>query len=190
MIELEILVEVKSAYHVALKELNKFKFISEDYVEDVYYYDPLRKDLLPNNNRLYSSFRLRKKGNNFYVTYKNDIFLGDKWLYSNEQEVQISNFDTMKEILDKLGLKPLVSIENKKKIFNYNDYEIVLEKVDNLGVFLEVEIKREIEESQIFKEKRKIQEFINSLNLEVSEELNSGKPELLLKKYGFNNKDL
>ncbi len=183
MIELEILVEVFSSYDNALDELKKFDYIQENLTEDIYYIDPLRGTLLPQNCRLNASFRLRSKGCRSYITFKKDHFQNDKWLYSDELETEIGDFVTGQQILEQLGFKKLVNLKNLKRVYKYQSYEIVLEKVEGLGVFLEVELKEQIKESEVVERKAEIQEFINLLNLSTSSELNCGKPELFLRRH-------
>lgn len=86
----------------------------------------------------------------------------------------------VKEILKRLGLKQLLIIKNKKKIYKYNKYEIVLEDVENLGYFIEVEYCT-YDDVNVKEIKNEIQKFIDSLGLNVSEELNMGKPEMILR---------
>lgn len=181
MIELEILVEVYDPFDVALSHLSKYNFNGKKEIIDKYFYDPLRPALKPYcDNKLYASFRTRKKNNQVYLTYKNDHYENGHWQYSDEYEVSVSAADTLDSIIANLGLKELLTLQSEKHFFIYKDYEIVLENVRNLGTFLEVELKKEITENDVHSHKCAIQSFINSLDLHVSEELNCGKPELYL----------
>lgn len=90
----------------------------------------------------------------------------------------------MKEIFNRLGLIKFLEIDNQKETYTYNDYEIVIENVKDLGIFLEVEYCTK-DDIDIKLEKRKIKDFINTLNLNISEELNMGKPEMYLKKHNI-----
>lgn len=182
MIELEVLVEVKSTYEQALEALKHLDLVQESFTEDIYYVDPLRNTLQPKDFRLSASFRLRSKGNKSFMTYKDDYFQGDKWLYSDEQEIEIGDFTTAQEILKRLGFEKMVVLKNLKRIYHCDSYEVVLESVENLGNFLEVELKGEISEEEVISEKEKIQIFIDSLNINCSPELNCGKPELYLRR--------
>ena len=84
-------------------------------------------------------FRLRKKGDKSFVAYKIDFFEGKKWTHSDEHETEIANFEVFEKIVSHLGLKELVRVDNEKQIFETANFEIVLEDVKNLGLFLEVE---------------------------------------------------
>ena len=57
-----------------------------------------------------SCLRIRRKNNDYYITYKDDVFDNDKWLYSNEYETRIEDIDMVRVIFDKLGLKKLLII--------------------------------------------------------------------------------
>jgi predicted adenylyl cyclase CyaB len=183
MKEIEILVEVYDDENTIIERFNKFKYVGTKNVVDEYYYDPLRKNLKPDiNNQINECLRIRKSDNIYSITYKDDQFDEQgKWLYSKEYETEIDSYENMILIFEKLGLKKILTIENNKRIYEFNDYEIVLEKVKDLGMFIEVEYCTD-EEVNVLKVKQAIQKFINSLNLKVSSELNSGKPEMLIRK--------
>jgi adenylate cyclase, class 2 len=185
MKEIEILVEVFSDKNKVLEILNRFNFVGEKEVLDVYFYDEKRDALKPKDGKLTECFRLRKKDKNNYITYKIDHFDDTgTWVYSDEEETEVSDFKVMAKIISHLGLKPLVEIDNIKHTFLTNEYEIVLEEVKGLGLFLEVEKLTVGENEDIIKIKEEILKFINSLGIKTSKELTAGKPELMLKKKG------
>lgn len=182
MKEVEILVKVFNRKSTVLKALKQFKFLGEKETIDDYYYDPLRKNLTPQKNKYPKEwFRIRKKNNKYFITYKKDIYEKSKWLYSNEEETEIKDHKIITKIIESLGLKKLVTIDNIKHTFKTSKYEIVFEEVKGLGLFLEVERLKVGNHENINIVKAEIQEFINSLNIKVSPELNLGKPELMLK---------
>jgi len=189
MKEIEILVEINDNINIVLEKFKQFEYVDTQLVIDDYYYDPKRNNLKPNNNnQINECLRLRQKGNKNYITYKDDVFEGSKWLYSNEYETEIKSIEVLKEILNKLGLKKLVTIKNTKKTYKYNDYEIVLEEVEDLGYFMEVEYctNKDVDVKEI---KKQIQAFIDTLELNVSKELNIGKPELMLNRKNIKIED-
>lgn len=94
----------------------------------------------------------------------------------------MKDIDILKRIFEKLGLQELVIINNKRHTFETPEYEIIVEDVEKLGVFLEVEYIGDSETVSVDEIKKRIMQFIKDLNLKVGSELNSGKPELLLKK--------
>lgn len=186
MKEIEILVEVYDDINKVKEVLSKYKYQGINHTIDEYYYDPKRKDLKPDkNNQLSHCLRLRRKNNQTYITYKDDVFENKKWLYSNEYETKVDSYDMTKEIFKRLGLIKFIEIDNEKEIYETDQYEIALENVKDLGIFIEVEYctSKSIEIKKI---KNEIQEFINNLNINVSSELNIGKPELYMHKHNIN----
>ncbi len=182
--EVEILVEVFDSKKEALKKLNSFKFLGDKKTLDVYYFDPKRDDLKPDENgQLKNCLRIRDKDGKVSVAYKVDHF--DKngiWLYSDEYEIEASDFSKVEEIFKKLGFEELIRIENTKSTFINEDYEIVLEDVKDLGIFMEVERHNVLDREDIVKVKEEIWNWIKDLNIKVGLELTMGKPELMLRK--------
>ena len=182
MKEIEVLVEVYDDFDKIKKKFKDFKYIGLKRIIDEYYYDPKRQSLKPDkNNQLNHCLRLRSSNNVYSITYKDDVFENGKWLYSDEYETEIKSIQILKKIFKKLGLKRFIKIDNSKETYKYKDYEIVLENVKNLGLFMEVEYCTD-EDVDVKMVKSNIQKFIDELDLKVSEELNMGKPEMYMKK--------
>lgn len=185
MKEIEILVELYDNIEDVKEKFKQFNYEGLKRTIDEYYYDPKRDDLKPDkDNQLSHCLRLRTKNNDYSITYKDDVFDNGKWLYSNEYETKIENIDMLREIFNKLGLVKFIEIDNEKETYTYNDYEIVIENVKDLGLFMEVEYctNDNVDIKQI---KNQIQDFIDSLDLKVSEELNMGKPEMYMRKHNI-----
>ena len=83
-----------------------------------------------------------------------------------------------------VSLVKFIEIDNEKETYTYNDYEIVIENVKDLGLFMEVEYctNNNVDIKQI---KNQIQNFIDGLDLKVSKELNMGKPEMYMRKHNI-----
>ncbi len=185
MKEIEILVEVYDDIEKVKECLKQFKYVGLKHTIDEYYYDPKRDELKPDkDNQLSHCLRLRNKNDEYSITYKDDIFDNGKWLYSNEYETRVESIDMLKEIFKRLGLEKFIEIDNEKDIYKTDKYEIALENVKGLGIFMEVEYCTN-DNVDIVAIKNEIQEFIDSLNINVSKELNIGKPEMYLHKYNI-----
>lgn len=184
MKEIEILVEIKTPKEKVLEVLEQFTVHGVKQTLDIYFFDPLRKNLQPDSSgRLRASFRLRQKDKKCSIAYKFDNFTTDnEWLYSDEYETSIEDFDIAMRIVEQLELKELVRIDNKKHIFTTPEYEVVFEEVKGLGYFLEVEKIEQVPDDQVDNTKKNIRTFISSLGLDLGAELNAGKPELMLAK--------
>lgn len=183
MKEIEILVEVYDEPQKIIEKLEKFEFKGTKETTDVYYYDPKRDNLKPNKDmQIDECLRIRTKNDEYYITYKVDKFDEDsKWLYSDEYESKFEDIYMLDNIIKRLGFKELLTINNSKRKYNTGKYEIVLETVKDLGYFLEVEYCTN-EDVDVKEIKNEIQQFIDSLSLNVSRELNMGKPEMMIRK--------
>jgi len=183
MEEIEILVEVYDDFQIAFEKISSMTaFDKNSKVHDVYYFNINDKLLSPDsNNKIYNSLRVRKKDSLSFIAFKKDYYQNDKWLYSDEHETKVDDFATANIIFKELGYEILIEIINNKHTFYHKDFEIVLEEVLNLGLFLEIEyIGKETGNVESIKED--IRGFMKKLNISISAELNSGKPELMLRK--------
>lgn len=183
MIEVEILVDLYTSISEAKQKLINYHCIDVQNIIDYYYYDPLRDNLKPNeNNKLIECCRIRKKNNVCYITYKEDYYDGLIWSHSDEYEITCDDILIARKIFEKIGLKQLITIDNTKHVYQIGSYELILEEVKDLGNFLEVEYKSDINKENISEIKESVRAFILQLGLEIGSELNSGKPELMLAK--------
>ncbi len=188
MKEIEILVEVYEDISKVKNILKKYKYVGLKHTVDEYYYDPKRKTLKPdNNNQLSHCLRLRRKNRDYYITYKDDVFKDGKWFYSNEYETKVESIKMVRTIFKKLGLKKFITIDNKKDIYLTDKYEIALENVKDLGLFLEVEYSTN-DDVSVADIKNEIQKFIDELNINVSKELTMGKPEMYMRVHNISIK--
>ncbi len=181
--EIEILYGLKDNVDCALKKLRHCKpvYIKRRII-DTYYYDPLRDTLKPSNTgRLSSCFRVREKGHQTLMTYKVDHFDDDLWLYSDEYETGVKSLAAAKHIFAQLGLEELVVVDSVKSVFSSDKFDVVIETIDGLGSFIEVEYRYSNDIKDVSVAKEHIREWLDEVGVEVGEEMNSGKPELLLR---------
>ena len=180
MKEIEVEVAFDNTKEEVMKILSKFEFIGEKDIYDTYYFDPKRTNLKPESDlRLSETFRLRKKDDKCFITYKKQHFEGKLWIYSDEYETEVKDYDTMRKIIAMLELEPLINVHNKRRIYKYEDFEIELEDVEGLGCFIEVEKLSNCKKDEILI-KEEIRNFIRSLKLKNTRELNIGKNQYLL----------
>lgn len=181
--EIEILWKLNDTLEAAIGKLASAEFIKEKDIADYYFYDPTRNDLQPDENmRLSKCLRVRVSKDGNVITFKKDHFDADRWLYSDEIESGISDAKNIIAILEHLGFEKLITVDVKKFYFWSEPYEIALEKVEGLGLYLEVEYHSQKEIGDVFAIKKEMREFVVSRGFLVGEEENAGKPELLLRK--------
>lgn len=187
MKEIEVLVDFDNSEEEMLEKLSKFEFVKELDLYDTYYEDPLRDNLKPEDDlRINEIFRVRRIGNDCLITYKKNHFDGKRWLYSDEYETKAENYETIETIIKMLGLEEQIVVNNKRRCYKTDEYEITLDHVVGYGCFLEVE-KMTDDDVDVKKIKDEIRSFIKELNLKNVKELNIGKNQLMLaKKLGRN----
>lgn len=179
MREIEVLVKVLEPENSALKKLSKYGKPKIAKIVDRYYYDERIKGMYKHD--MTEMLRVRTKNDKSYITYKKDIFLGKKWQYSDEYETEVKDPKIIEEIFKFILLKPLVTVNNTRHIYYYSDYEICLEVVKGLGLFLEIECLKpgrktpQNVRAEIFK-------LIEKTEIKVSKELQIGKAEMMYKK--------
>lgn len=184
--EIEILWKLETKINQCLDIFKKHAEGSKCKVTDLYFSDSKRSYLQPVDFKLSHCLRVRKKQieqmEECSVTFKKDFFENDIWLYSDETETEIGSFEKMKSIFEMIGLEKLVEIKNTKHKFIISNYEIVIEEVENLGNFIEIEIIDSSNITDVKKAKNEIRDFLEGLNIKIGKEMNAGKPELMLRK--------
>lgn len=185
--EIEVLVKVESNLDMLKDYFAKLaKFKHKKHIKDYYFYDPLRNNLKPDNyGCLHESLRIRNSGSVFSLTNKIDHFYDNgKWNYSDEFEIEVSDFDNSMAILKNLGFRQLTEVDVVKTYYELENYEIAIEEVLKLGNFLEVEYKGVVSNNHV-DIKSKIELFISNLPCVTSRDFDGGKPELMIRKYGM-----
>ena len=104
-----------------------------------------------------------------------------------EQELEISDGDTMLNIIKLLKYKPVPTVDKKRIKTNYGGIEVVLDTVENLGEFIEAE--KVLTENNPL-ERKKIQEelftFLLTLGVQEEDRVIDGKYDIMLyEKFGM-----
>ncbi len=80
--------------------------------------------------------RIREQHGKFILTMKIRLTNG---LDKQESETEISNPDSMKEIILASGFKEMESFSKSRRKGKYNNWEVCVDEVEGLGEFIEVE---------------------------------------------------
>ncbi|USG99043.1 class IV adenylate cyclase [Thermococcus argininiproducens] len=152
--------EIEIKFRVDFNEIRKkienlgARLIREEVQEDLYFSVPLPRLL-----------RIR------HVINLGEVILGYKEIQDekNEEfeeiEVKIEDFEKMKEILTRLGFGEDVWVKKHRLVYKLNEVTFELNKVENLGDFLDIEvIGEDVEEA-----KGKIWEIAQKLGLKDSD---------------------
>jgi adenylate cyclase class 2 len=186
--EVEILYQVNQTIESAQEILDAIdaKKLSSKRTVDEYFYNKATSQFLPKEDMAITEcLRIRQAGDAAYYTYKKDIFLVDgAWSHSDEYETGVDDPETLRQALLKQQYTPLVVVDCQKTKYMWKEYEITLEDVTNLGVFLEIEHVAD-QHDDIALVKAQIREDMKKLGFTTLEEVTTGKPEFLLRKNGL-----
>lgn len=182
MREIEILFSVAEPKEQALRKLGQHACKGTQRIRDTYLSHPGIPGLSPVNGfELVESFRVRQKGEKTLLTWKRNHMDGSRYLYADEEEVQVES-EAITKLLLSLGFRELVRIENERTTFETAAYEIVLDEVQGLGLMMEIECKDPGDRpaTEVMEEMRA---FVRQSGIIIGEELHLGKPELMLRKH-------
>jgi adenylate cyclase class 2 len=99
-------------------------------------------------------------------------------LYTEEYETEIGDAKTLKELLQELGMELKVIVKKRRQVFHCQGFELVVDRIEGLGHFLEIETK-DIEGSA--EEKReKCFQFLEELDLDWEKAPEMGYPDMIL----------
>lgn len=161
-IETEIKIKISESEY---NEIDKFfaensVFISKNKQIDTYFQPTYRSFL--NNEIINEWLRIGVRGNKIILNYKN-------WhdsMYCDEYEVEVDNSENLEKIFNVLGLEKIAVVDKVRKSFLYLDkYEISLDYVEELGHFIEIEVKS-YSKSPV-EEYEDLLKFAKSLNLNL-----------------------
>jgi adenylate cyclase class 2 len=103
---------------------------------DVYYASPNRDFA-----RTDEALRVRYGTNGVTLTYKGPRLPVHGMKSREEVNVRVDSGKDLEIILQRLGLSPSYTVEKKREIYDWNGVEIGLDEVQDLGTFVEIEVK-------------------------------------------------
>ena len=134
-IEREIKIKLISPKLEELERLisSKYQFSDEEHQVDIYYNSPIR-DFRKSDEAL----RIRIVNGEIEFTYKGPK-QSSQSKSREEITVKINNFEAMDLILQRLGFIKVLKLEKIRKNYKVNNFIISLDRVTNLGDFIEIE---------------------------------------------------
>jgi predicted adenylyl cyclase CyaB len=86
--------------------------------------------------------RLRDSSGKFSINYKNwHTDKNGRSHYCDEYETEIGKKDQLEKIFSSLNVKLLTTVDKKRRIYMYKNYEISMDSIKGLGNFVEIEYK-------------------------------------------------
>lgn len=177
--EIEIKLEIdEEKYNEIIKLLGKE--LKEKHQIDTYF--------SPEGNNFFEkeindeALRIREENNESFFNYKHIIF-GENNLdiHIEEYETKIENVEQLIKILKASGINKVLVVDKQRKKYIYKDiYEICLDKVKDLGYFIEIEINSD--KYNIQEANKKLLEMAMELKLDISKRNLEGYSNLMYKK--------
>jgi len=156
---------------------HKTEFIKEKEQKDEYFV-PINNDYF-DEKPTKKYLRIRHDNKKYILAYHSCHYGDDgKLLKTDEYETEIENPDIMREILEKIGMKLKVTVKKHRKYYKYKNFEILLDKIEGLGWFIEVEAKVVNDSPEKIKEE--CYKLLEELNIKWVEAPNTGYPNMLL----------
>lgn len=148
--EVELKVELSKQDFLSLKKrLLKIAHLAGEVEMEDYYLDHPQASFINICSKGFKSaeqyLRIRKSSQGHALCFKKVIRDGEgKNPYCKEYEVSIDQPETTLQLFYQMGYKDSAVIKKRRTLFWYFDYEIALDEVMNLGLFVEIEFKKEV----------------------------------------------
>ncbi|HWZ66122.1 MAG TPA: class IV adenylate cyclase [Patescibacteria group bacterium] len=125
----------------------------------------------PYDDPNWNIFRLRKQGNKIILTMKHKASTRSRDNY--EYETVIENEDETVKMLERLGYGFGIGVNKKRRKAKYNDLELCLDEIDQLGSFVEVEKLAE-DEADVDAIQSELWSLLESLGVDIKDRVHKG----------------
>ncbi len=180
MKDIEIEIQVRVGQTKKLLEFleSNAQFVAEEYQKDEYF-TPAHRDFAA-IKPIAEWLRLRESGKGS-ITYKNWHYGEDgKSTHCDEYETKVDDIDQMRKIFSVLDIKPVIVVEKTRKTWVYENYEIALDQITDLGEFVEIEYKGDAVAADSERITKEMVVFLKELDCGTIERNNGGYPFMIL----------
>ena len=175
-VEMKIKISENDFLKVEQKLNSKSKKKVEEIMDDLYFQHPCR-----NFAETDEALRIRVSNDNAFITYKGQK-MSKEMKTREEIEFKVEEFDKAKKALEKLGFAPVAHVKKRRISYEYKECIISLDRVNQLGTFLEIECEA-LNESDIKEKESKIKAFLkNTLGIKEYKSIRKSYLEMLLEK--------
>ena len=130
-------IEVKAKVRNIKSLIDKAKHLGIIFSDPFAQVDTTYETKLSKHDPDWNIFRIRKQGNKTILTMKYKASTRSR--DNHERESIIENALEVADMLERVGYSRGVTIRKNRKIAKYNNLEICLDEVDDLGTFIEIE---------------------------------------------------
>lgn len=185
-IEVEIKLQVSEQDFLKARDwLAKNSKLAKTSKQEDEYFTPAHKDFMKPKHP-FEWLSIRKRGGLVQLNYKHyhpeDV---EETTYCDEFETEVSDLGNARRLFKAIGMKSLAIVNKERESYVYkNDFEISLDKVEDLGFFIEIEALADFGGEE--KTREKVIEIAKVVGLNPKTELrNKGYPLLLMEKNGL-----
>lgn len=104
----------------------------------------------------------------------------NKALYCDEHEITITSVAQALELFKALGYTHVTKVEKRREVYRYSFFEIVSDTVQDLGDFVEIELKKPVDSPHVGHEL--IESFLHSIGITEYTQLQQGYVRMLWNK--------
>ncbi|MFC1894379.1 class IV adenylate cyclase [Candidatus Dependentiae bacterium] len=97
----------------------------------------------------YLRVRFNKNGDTLCFKRFHEDPVEKRPLYCDEYEVKVSDGKVTLELFRSLGYSEQTLVEKNRNIYMHDCFEIVIDQVKNCGTFIEVELKKEVQDANV-----------------------------------------
>ena len=159
------------------------KLVSENIYQKDTYFVPAQRDFLAVKYP-FEWLRLRQSSKDTSINYKHfhpeNV---EKTDYCDELETKIGDSSVMENMLKSLDFKEVIVVEKSRTTWLFEDVEIVVDEVSNLGSYIELEATKHFENP--LDGRPYLFDILKRLNAQVGEEDLRGYPFRILEKKGY-----
>lgn len=178
--EVEIKVIIKNPVETASRLKKVATFIKERKQVDVYY-SPADSYYNKPIINIVEYLRVRHEDGKNHLNYSYCHQDEHKnFISTDEYEVTVNDPDTAELILEKIGMKKAFEIQKVRQYYEKDGFEILLDHVEGLGDFLEIEAKADY--GGVDEAKQQCKKQLASLGVEYEEREGLGYPDMMIAK--------
>jgi len=148
---------------------------------DIYYNAPHRD--FTSKDPIAEWLRIRESSRGMSANYKEWHFKDGKAMYCDEYETGLQDMGAMSRIFKALDFRELVTVSKVRNTWIYKDVEIVVDEIEGLGTFIELEAGGGFE--SIGEARERLFLILKEIKAKVGEQDHRGYPYLLMKKKGL-----
>lgn len=154
----------------------------ENQIQNDSYYIPAHRNFF--ESEIVSEWlRIRETEINCTLNFKQWLPIGAKEQnYCNEYETVVEDVFALKKIFELLNFKEVVRVYKVRNSWIYDDVEICIDEVSNLGTYIELEMLHKVDKGQISLMQERFDMILQYIAADVGERNRRGYPYMLLEK--------